>query len=80
MTNKISRRDFLSGTQIAIGASMLPLQNVFGSLQSEFKLPNDYYPPLLSGLRGSHDGSWEVMHSRVLGKKWPADQLSLIHI
>ena len=74
MTNKISRRDFLSGTQIAIGASMLPLQNVFGSLQPEFKLPNDYYPPLLSGLRGSHDGSWEVMHSRVLGKKWPADQ------
>ena len=72
MSGKISRRDFLNGTQIAIGTSMLsPFQSVLGSANSEFSLADDYYPPSLTGLRGSHDGSWEVMHSRVLGKKWP---------
>lgn len=48
-----------------------PFQSVLGSADSEFSLADDYYPPSLTGLRGSHDGSWEVMHSRVLGKKWP---------
>ena len=72
MSGKISRRDFLNGTQIAIGTSMLsPFQSVLGSANSDFSLADDYYPPSLTGLRGSHDGSWEVMHSRVLGKKWP---------
>ena len=73
MSGKISRRDFLNGTQIAIGTSMLsPLSSVLGSADSEFSLADDYYPPSLTGLRGSHDGSWEVMHSRVLGKEWSA--------
>jgi len=72
LSGKISRRDFLNGTQIAIGTSMLsPFQSVLGSANSDFSLADDYYPPSLTGLRGSHDGSWEVMHSRVLGKKWP---------
>ena len=71
MNGKISRRDFLNGTQIAIGTSILsPFQSVLGSPNLEFSLADDYYPPSLTGLRGSHDGSWEVMHSRVLGKKW----------
>ena len=48
-----------------------PFQSVLGSANSNFSLADDYYPPSLTGLRGSHDGSWEVMHSRVLGKKWP---------
>lgn len=48
-----------------------PFQSVLGSANSDFSLANDYYPPSLTGLRGSHDGSWEVMHARVLGKKWP---------
>jgi len=72
LNGKISRRDFLNGTQIAIGTSILsPFQSVLGSPNLEFSLADDYYPPSLTGLRGSHDGSWEVMHSRVLGKKWP---------
>jgi len=74
MTKKISRRDFLSGTQIAIGASVLPLHNVFGTQQSDFKLPQSYYPPSYTGLRGSHDGSWEIMHSRIQGKQWPIQE------
>src|SRR5262249_37426875 len=31
---------------------------------------SDYYPPAKTGLRGSHDGSWEVAHSLRDGKHW----------
>jgi len=73
MKKQITRRDFLNGTQVAIGASLLtPWSEVFGATGSPFALPNDYYPPALTGLRGSHDGSWETMHARVSGKTWPA--------
>ena len=72
MKKNITRRDFLNGTQIAIGASLLsPWTSVFGSSGSEFDLGPNYYPPALSGMRGSHDGSWETMHSRVTGTTWP---------
>ena len=74
MKNNITRRDFLNGTQVAIGASLLsPWGDVFGASGSEFELAPDYYPPALMGLRGSHDGSWETMHDRVSGKTWPAN-------
>jgi len=73
MKDNITRRDFLNGTQVAIGASLLsPWNEVFGASGSEFELGPDYYPPALTGLRGSHDGSWETMHARVSGKTWPS--------
>jgi len=72
MKDKVTRRDFLNGTQVAIGASLLsPWSEVFGASASEFELGPDYYPPALTGLRGSHDGSWETMHARVAGATWP---------
>ncbi|MDX1481467.1 MAG: NAD(P)-binding protein [Woeseiaceae bacterium] len=72
MKDKITRRDFLNGTQVAIGASLLtPWSEVFGAAGSPFALPSGYYPPALTGLRGSHDGSWETMHARVAGQRWP---------
>lgn len=33
-----------------------------------FALPSGYYPPAKTGLRGSHDGSWEPMHAIVAGE------------
>ena len=36
-----------------------------------FSLETHYYPPAKKGLRGSHNGSWEIMHARVRGKEWP---------
>lgn len=29
-----------------------------------------YYPPAKTGMRGSHDGSWEVAHAMRDGKRW----------
>ena len=72
MNGKITRRDFLNGTQVAIGASLLtPWTDVFGADVANFQLGADYYPPATTGLRGSHDGSWETMHARVFGTTWP---------
>ena len=70
MAHEITRRDFLNGAQIAIGASLLGActKNI-GNFPSA--LGTDYYPPALTGLRGSHDGSWETMHARVTGTSWP---------
>jgi spermidine dehydrogenase len=77
MQQEITRRDFLNGVSIAIGTSLLaanPLWvEAFGIPQSPFapeKDPN-YYPPAKTGMRGSHDGSWEVAHALRDGKEWP---------
>ena len=69
MKKDITRRDFINGTQVAIGASLLsPWANAFAQgKSSEFELGQGYYPPALSGMRGSDDGSWETMHERVTG-------------
>lgn len=74
---RISRRDFLNGTQVAMGASLLsPWTELFGT--ENVSLPHDRndYPPALSGMRGNHDGSWETMHARVAGATWDAGPVS----
>ncbi|MBJ90638.1 MAG: twin-arginine translocation pathway signal protein [Woeseia sp.] len=83
MKDKVTRRDFLNGTPVAIGASLLtPWAEVFGTAASKFELGPDYYPPAKTGLRGSHDGSWETMHARVSGTTWPktspTDEVDLV--
>jgi spermidine dehydrogenase len=77
MHREISRRDFLNGVSIAVGTSLLaanPLWvEAFGVPQSPFAPEKDpsYYPPALTGMRGSHDGSWETAHALRDGKEWP---------
>ncbi len=67
MQKKITRRDFLNGASIAIGASLLP-----GSVAGADRAgpASVYYPPLLSGMRGSHPGSYENAHALRDGKQW----------
>ena len=55
MSNTINRRDFLGGTALVIAAGLTPL----AQMRAE---PGRYYPPSLTGLRGSHPGSFEVAH------------------
>ncbi len=77
MQEKITRRDFLNGVRVAVGASLLatnPLWlEAFGVPQSPFAPEKDpaYYPPAKTGMRGSHDGSWEVAHALRDGTEWP---------
>ena len=63
----ITRRDFLNGMAIGVGAgaTLSPMQLLAGQ-------GGAYYPPQLTGLRGSHVGSFEVAHSMAWeGKQWP---------
>lgn len=67
----ISRRDFLNGAPIAVGAALSPgLLSACAEtgVTDPFALPAGYYPPAKTGLRGSHDGSWEPMHAVVSGE------------
>lgn len=73
MKKDITRRDFLNGTRVAIGASLVsPWAEAFGRDDHGFSLGPDYYPPSKTGMRGSHTGAWETMHARVAGASWPA--------
>ncbi len=65
----IKRRDFLNGAALAVGAGLLPWQLVIAAQQVG-------YPPALTGLRGSHAGSFEVAHQMGWEKKvFDTDQL-----
>jgi len=81
MGRSITRRDFLNGVSIAVGASLVAGNSawleafgvpepVFEAVFEPEKKP-DYYPPAKTGLRGSHNGSWEVAHELRDGKEWP---------
>ncbi|CBL45906.1 Conserevd hypothetical protein [gamma proteobacterium HdN1] len=60
----VTRRDFLNGMALTIAAGMTPFKQL--AFADEVKLQalmsGDYYPPKLTGLRGSHDGSFESAH------------------
>ena len=65
----ITRRDFLGGTALALsGAALSPMELLAAS---RAKQPG-YYPPALTGLRGSHPGSFEVAHELAWAGKRPA--------
>ncbi len=59
MASRVTRRDFLNGVAIGVGTGMLIPAELFA--QSEQMLTTQgassaYYPPTLTGMRGSHDG------------------------
>jgi spermidine dehydrogenase len=62
----ITRRDFINGMamSVAAGSALSPLE-----LLARSPTP---YPPALTGMRGSHAGSFEVAHGVAReGKRWP---------
>ena len=72
----ITRRDFLNGVPLAIGSAvaggLLPGANAPGLAAGT--APQDasgYYPPALTGLRGSHPGAFEAAHRLRDGDFWP---------
>src|SRR2546429_270482 len=68
MDRSIARRDFLNGAAVAVGSSLaggfLPgLEWIAEGAEQFAQDKPGYYPPTLTGMRGSHDGSFEAAHS-----------------
>jgi spermidine dehydrogenase len=69
MGRKITRRDFLNGVAVTAGAAMMPWHLVPDEPTDPETSPS-YYPPALTGMRGSHPGSFEAAHSLRDGTFW----------
>src|SRR5467141_19724 len=69
MKRRITRRDFLNGVRITASAAMLPA-HLFGAFDQPAEKSAPYYPPQLTGLRGSHPGSFDAAHSLRDGTFW----------
>ena len=65
----IARRDFLQGAAVSIGAGLAPASAQIAAALAAQDKPG-YYPPLLTGMRGSHPGSFEVAHQVRDGNFW----------
>ncbi len=59
---RITRRDFVNGTLMTAGSSLLPFDASGQAAMAA--LDPGYYPPARVGLRGSHPGSNEAAHQR----------------
>jgi spermidine dehydrogenase len=85
MDSKISRRDFVNGVAVAVGAAAVPGMAGIADAQNSGPDPSAqdpllaqgitqsdprYYPPALTGMRGSHPGSFEVAHEMRDDGKW----------
>ena len=74
MSAKITRRDFLNG--VAFTAGTAALHTMVGpemwAAADDLEPQNvrGYYPPAKIGMRGSHPGSFEAMHSVRDGDFW----------
>lgn len=81
MDRRITRRDFLDGVAVAIGSAVVgPRLLEAGATEATARsgadapavpqLPAGEYPPALTGLRGSHAGSFEAFHALKDGQYW----------
>jgi spermidine dehydrogenase len=68
MKRNITRRDFVNGVAVSAGAAMFPSFLHAGDRDPE-KSPG-YYPPALTGLRGSHPGAFDAAHALRDGTFW----------
>src|SRR5215467_130403 len=81
MDRAIPRRDFLNGAALAIGsAALFPVglsHSQSDGVSGEPQNQPGYNPPVSTGLRGSHPGSFEIAHRLRDGTFWksaPAPQ------
>jgi len=75
MDRTITRRDFLNGMAIGVGGLMAGSWPGGLGAEAAVKFEQDtagYYPPALTGMRGSHDGSFDVSHAMRDGTFWTA--------
>ena len=66
----------MNGVGVAVGASLVAPSSILGEIlhvaeaDSAPEKQAGYNPPAKTGMRGSHDGSWETGHALRDGKKW----------
>jgi spermidine dehydrogenase len=80
MHRRITRRDFLNGVALSIGGAVMLPHWAAGLLEAEAgdavaavpTAKSPVYPPALTGLRGSHTGSFETFHALKDGTFWEA--------
>ena len=74
MNRDVSRRDFLNGVAVALTGAMVapPWLQASGGVDQALapEQAPDYYPPLRTGLRGSHPGSFETAHQLRDARSW----------
>src|SRR6202051_701811 len=75
MGANITRRDFLNGVAVTLGAAALPNivpPEMWAAAASDLGAQNSpgYYPPSKTGMRGSHPGAFETMHKLRDGAFW----------
>ena len=75
MHRRITRRDFLNGVALTAGAAMMPWDLLAAGQSTYPQSPNPeksptYYPPALTGMRGSHPGSFDAAHALRDGTFW----------
>jgi len=74
MNRNITRRDFLNGMAIGTGGALAsPWLGALLAAQTPALSAQDrpgYYPPTLTGMRGSHPGAFEVAHALRDGTFW----------
>jgi spermidine dehydrogenase len=69
----ITRRDFLNGVAVGIGASVISADPVLAAALADESAPEKaagYYPPAKTGMRGNHDGTFTYAHRLRDGQKW----------
>src|SRR3954468_2323489 len=73
MDRAITRRDFLNGSAVALTSALVAPSWLNASaldLQQNPEQAPDYYPPLRTGMRGSHPGSFEAGHQLRDRRSW----------
>jgi spermidine dehydrogenase len=87
MAARVTRRDFMNGVAIGAGGVLLHACGVDPELSANHSPtvpttfsppdPSAYYPPTLTGMRGSHEGSFEVAHALAWRGEKPAHYQAL---
>ena len=70
MHRRITRRDFLNGVAVTAGAALMPWHLAAADEPAADEKSPGYYPPALTGMRGSHPGSFDAAHSLRDGTFW----------
>ena len=71
MDRTVTRRDFINGAAVMVGGTLLSGASLSGnSAEARPQIQARIDPPNLTGLRGSHPGSFEIFHALRDGTFW----------